>query len=236
MITAAGTDTTIKEELVCEYCKKSFRRISTLSAHLCEPKRRAKQEKETGVQIGLKAFNAFTKSFKPSSKDISYQEFCKSQYYLAFVRFGQYVVSVGCVNVEQYLKWLLKNEVRLDIWNKDSNYDLFLIEYIRNERVELALERSIKTMTTWAEENNSVFSHFFLYANANKICQLINAGKISPWVVYNCESGQKTLENLSSDQLQMIYSLVDPEFWIKRFKKDTEDVEWIKGILQIAGL
>ena len=39
----------------CKYCEKTYRKESTLFAHLCEQKRRWQQEKETGVQLGLKA-------------------------------------------------------------------------------------------------------------------------------------------------------------------------------------
>ena len=32
-----------QKDFVCKYCGKSYRKESTLAAHLCEPKRRAQQ-------------------------------------------------------------------------------------------------------------------------------------------------------------------------------------------------
>ena len=65
----------------CRYCEKEFRKESTLTAHLCEQKRRWQQEKETGVQLGLKAYLRFYEYSQGSSKLKSYEDFVKSPYY-----------------------------------------------------------------------------------------------------------------------------------------------------------
>ena len=46
----------LETKISCKYCNKEFRKESTLAAHLCESKRRWQQEKETGVQLGLRAY------------------------------------------------------------------------------------------------------------------------------------------------------------------------------------
>ncbi len=43
----------------CKFCKKSFSNESTLVAHLCEPKRRWNNRKDTNVQLALRCYQHF---------------------------------------------------------------------------------------------------------------------------------------------------------------------------------
>ena len=77
----------------CRYCEKEFRKESSLAVHLCEPKRRWQQEKEVGVQLGLKAYLRFYEITQGSAKLKSYEDFVKSPYYNAFVKWGRHMVG-----------------------------------------------------------------------------------------------------------------------------------------------
>jgi hypothetical protein len=74
----------------CVHCSKSFMKEKTLFAHMCEPKRRAMQKDEKRVQSGFYAFNQFYKLTQSARKQKTYEEFCKSAYYNAFVKFGSF--------------------------------------------------------------------------------------------------------------------------------------------------
>ena len=93
----------------CEYCGKSFKRESTLFVHQCEPKRRALQKNEKHVVTGYRAYNLWYKLAMNNKKDKTYEEFCKSQYYSMFVRWGHYVLEIRATDPEAYLKWLVDN-------------------------------------------------------------------------------------------------------------------------------
>lgn len=84
---------------VCRYCKKSFVKENTLSAHVCESKRRHQQEKEIGVQLGLKAYLRFYEISQGSAKSKTYTDFASSPYYTAFVKFGRHLVEIGRAHV-----------------------------------------------------------------------------------------------------------------------------------------
>ena len=107
---------------VCRYCKKSFVKETTLIAHMCEPKRRYQQEKETGVQLGLKAYLRFYEISQGSAKTKNYDDFVGSPYYTAFVKFGRHLVGVRCVNTASFTDWLLKNNKKIDHWCKEALY------------------------------------------------------------------------------------------------------------------
>ena len=222
----------------CKYCDRGYRKESTLTAHLCEPKRRWQQENETGVQFGLRSYLQFYETTQGSAKLKSYAEFVNSPYYRAFVRYGRYLVAIRAINSVSFTAWLLKNNKKLDNWTKDSYYEEWLHDYIRRESPQDALERALKEMEDYATGDSGLahFIHYFRYGNTNRICHHITTGRISPWVLYNCDSGIDFLGNLGEEHLGMVLSWVDPDYWSRRFKDYVADVEWCKHILKEAGL
>lgn len=223
----------------CKYCEKEFRKESTLTAHMCEPKRRWQQEKEKGVQLGLIAYLRFYEITQGSAKLKSYEDFAASPYYNAFVKFGRHCQAIRCVNFSNYTDWLLKNNKKLDYWTKDSLYDEWLAEYIKKEAVQDALERALKEMQEYADTHPDLrngFTDYFRYGNSNRIIHHICTGRISPWVVFNCNSGVEFLGSLSEEQVSIVIPWIDPDHWQRKFKDYLADTEWVKDILQKAGL
>jgi len=223
----------------CKYCGKSFAKESTLTSHLCEQKRRWQQEKETGVQLGLRAYLRFYEYAQGSAKLKSYADFATSPYYIAFVKFGRHLVGIRAVNPASFIDWLLKNNKKLDYWTKDSFYEEWLREYIKREAVQDALERALKEMTEYAESHPELrngFKDYFRYGNVNRVCHHIASGRISPWVVFNCDSGVRFLDGLSEEQVAIILPYIDPDYWQRKFRDYTADTEWTKDILEKAGL
>ena len=223
-------------ENICKFCEKKFSRLSTLSVHLCENKRRYQQKNERGVQFGLQAYLRFYELTQGSAQFKTYDDFASSPYYGAFVKFGRYCVNVKCINFVAFTDWLLKNNKKLDHWAKDSLYSEWLQSYVKKEAVQDALERSLLTMQEWADENNSQFNHYFLYANANKVCYHISTGRVSPWVIYNSATGVAWLEDLNEEQIAMIIEWIDPDYWSRKFQDYLADTEWVKTVLQDSKL
>ena len=228
----------LNQSYKCRYCEKEFRKESTLAAHLCEPKRRWQQEHETGVQFGLRAYLQFYETTQGSARLKSYADFVASPYYKAFVKFGRYMVAVRCINAKSFTSWLLANNKKLDYWCKDSFYEEWLHEYIRKEAVQDALERALKEMELYASGNSGLanFSHYYRYGNANRICHHITTGRISPWIIFNCDSGIAFLESLDEVLLAVILPWIDPDYWNRKFKDYLADTEWCRHVLKEAGL
>lgn len=223
----------------CRYCDKEFRKESTLAAHLCEQKRRWQQEKETGVQLGLRAYLRFYETTQGSARLKSYTDFCTSPYYTAFVKFGRHLVGIRAVAPNHFIDWLLKNNKKLDYWCKDSFYDEWLHEHLRKENVQDALERGLKEMQDYADTHPDLkngFRDYFRYGNANRICHHIATGRISPWVIYNCDSGIAFLESLDEGLLGIVLHWIDPDHWHHKLHDYLADAEWCKHVLKEAGL
>jgi hypothetical protein len=225
----------VVETHVCKYCSKGFKRESTLAAHLCEPKRRHQQQNEKGVQIGLNAYLRFFEMTQGSAKYKTYDDFAKSPYYAAFVKFGRQCVMINAINIKSYIDWLLKNNKKLDHWHKDSMYDEYLQQYLKLEHVNDALQRAIEHSIKWGEERNCPPHDFLRYGNSNTVTYAISTGRISPWIIYNCNSGQQFLTNMNTEQIQIVWPWIDSDFWQKKFRDYPADQAYAEEILKQAG-
>lgn len=221
---------------VCEYCGSGYVKEKTLAAHMCEKKRRCLQKDEKRVRYGYYAFQRFYKLSAGSKTEKTYEEFCASPYYNAFVKFGSFVSNVRPLYPEKYIDHVVTSGVKLDYWCRDEMYEKYALELILKEDVSTALERSVKHMITWAEEKSSTWNHYFLYVSLNRLVWDIKDGKVSPWIILNCRSGKNALSKLNDEQLNMIYHVISPEHWALRFKRQTKDVELVKEIVKESNL
>lgn len=219
----------------CQYCRKNFARETSLAVHSCEPRRRRQERDEAGVRLGFQAYLKFYELTQGSARLKTHDDFCESPYYRAFVKFGRYCVAVRAVNPARFTEWLLKNNKKIDRWCTDSVYTEYLVDYLRVENVNDALARAMEFSISWSEETGNPAEDCLRYGNTNAMVYAVTAGRISPWIIYNCESGQKFLSELDSTQIAMIWSYVDAEVWTKKFADYVADQEYVKEILQKAG-
>ena len=207
----------------CTYCGKTFAKERTLQVHLCEPKRRYMQRDEKWVVNAFMVFQRFYQIHQHNSKSKTYDDFVKSSYYNAFVKFGRFIMHINPLYPEKYIEFVLRSKIKLDHWARDDLYETYLIEALKSEPVEAALQRSIATMMDWATEQNVQWADYFRLVNTSRGVQHIQTGKISPWLVLGCDAGKKMLQSFSDEQLQMIQTYIDPEFWRNKFKNYPAD-------------
>ena len=232
----ASTASNSDKPYVCEYCGSGYVREKTLAAHMCEKKRRALQKDEKRVRYGFYTFQRFYKLSAGSKRDKTYDEFCASPYYNAFVKFGSFLNNVRPLYPEKYIDYVVTSGVKLDHWAKDELYEKYVLEFILKEDVHTALERSIITMTEWANDNNAHWNSYFNYISLNRAVWHIKDGKISPWLLLNCKSGKEMLSKFNDEQLEMVYHVINPEHWAIRFKRLPNDVQLVKDIAKESNL
>jgi hypothetical protein len=219
----------------CEFCGRTFARESTITKHICEYKHRWLEKDRAGNRIGFQTWLQFYIKTSTSKKKRTYEEFIKSAYYTAFVKFGNYCVEINALNISRFTDWLLKNQIKIDTWCTDSTYNKYLIEYLRIEDPLDAIARGVETTITLAEAAGILSKDVLRYGNSNRICHNITTGKISPWLLYHSDSGKKFLDNLSDPQVAMVIDYINPELWAIKFKREPENVKQVKEILNLAG-
>ena len=225
-----------EQPFICPHCSKSFMKEKTLFAHMCEQKRRAMQKDEKRVQAGLMTFNRYYRLTQNSKKEKTYEDFCKSAYYNAFVKFGSFVNNVNPLYPDRFVDYVIKSGVKLDHWCRDELYETYLYEMIKEEPVESAVQRTIQNMMEWGDYSQAQFNHYFNYVNLNRAVRDIRNGTISPWVILNCKTGKIMLNKLNDDQLDLIAPAFDLAWWLRKFKQAPADVALVQEICKEAGI
>ena len=119
--------------------------------HVCEKKRRHLQKGKT-CPLGYYAFTRFYKLSAGTKTDKTYEQFCDSPTYNAFVKFGSWVNNVKSLYTERYIDWVVTSGVKLDHWCRDELYEKYVNEFVLKESMETAVERTIQTMMDCPEK------------------------------------------------------------------------------------
>jgi hypothetical protein len=130
---------------------------------------------------------------------------------------------------------VVKQNKKIDHWCRDIVYTEYLLDYVKVEAVDDALARAVEQSIAWSESTNHLAHDYLRYGNENAICHAINSGRVSAWVLYNCQSGMEFLTRINPEQVAMIWDMINSDFWSKKFKDYPADVEYAKNILQKAG-
>jgi hypothetical protein len=118
---------------------------------------------------------------------------------------------------------VILSKIKLDHWSRDDLYEAYLVDTLKAEPVEAALQRSITTMMDWATEQNAQWADYFRLVNTNRAVAHIQQGKISPWLLLGCNAGKKMLKSLNDEQLQLVAKFITPDFWTQRIKSSPAD-------------
>ena len=221
---------------ICRYCNHGFTKEKTLAVHVCEQKRRGLAKSEKHVILGFDTYNRFFKKTQNSKGDKTYEDFCRSPYYNAFVKFGSFVNNVNPLYPDLFIDYVINSGVKLDHWCRDELYETYVLHLIKTETVETALERSIKHMIDWGQKQGAQWNHYFLYVSVNRAVFDIRDGKISPWLILNSTNGKKLLKKFNDEQIESISSVMDLQFWLNKFKKLPADVDLVKQVINESNI
>lgn len=218
----------------CGYCGKDFAKEKTLVVHICEQKRRHLSKNEKHVQAGLLTYQRFFEISQKTSAKKTFEDFATSSYYTAFVKFGSFLTNTAPIYPDRFIDYVIKSGVKLDHWCRDELYEKYIEDMIKIEPADGAIQRTIKTMMEWADQNSAPWEHYFEHVNLNRATHDIKEGLISPWIVLNSKSGINMLKKFNNEQLDIVAPFINPQFWQNKFKAVPADTELVKDIIKEA--
>jgi hypothetical protein len=222
----------------CTFCGKSFVREHSLIRHLCTTKKRFLDQDRQDVRFGFIAYRIFYEiHYRNRKTAITREHFQKSSVYDAFVRFGKYVVDVKAIAPEEFIRYAVQSKLPVDRWCKS---DRLYMEYVRNlNKVEdstRAIERTLLLAESWAHKEGKEIRDFFREIALPLAVQWLMSGRISPWAIFNSESGKELLARLSDEQINLVSTAIDMKFWKKKFLENIDDVHRIQEFLASEGI
>ena len=226
----------MKREHVCKFCKKAFSSEKVLSSHMCVNKKRFMEKDSMASRMGFRVFQRFYKLTTISKTDKTFEDFILSKYYMSFVKFGRYLIENPPPSIELYIDFVINNSIKMKDWTSPTVYDAFIIDWTRKESADIAIERSIKSMSEWCQENNKDIADFFTCVSPNLASMLIRNGRISPWVIYMANSAECLLSRMNEEHVNIIKDIIDPKFWNSTIRKRKEEANLVSEIMTYAGL
>ena len=220
----------------CRYCGRTFSSEKTVARHLCEQRRRYDQRNTLFCTYGFEAYSAIQTQFLGRNHKKTEEDFRKSDFYLACVKWGHFVIDIHCINTSKYLEWLLKLNVPIDQWALDNVYDCWLQAFVLTEDPWEAFERSMKKTAEWGEEVDKPFKDYFRAAGTARVLTDVRKGWITGWILFCSESGTDWLKGLSSGDLELVWAWLDVSRWKIRLEKYHKEVTEFCHLCQTAGL
>ena len=228
--------TNMQQDYQCKFCKCKFHKESTLASHQCVKKRRYMEMDSSGPRFGFRAFQRFYELTSANKKIKSIEDFIDSPFYIDFAKFGNHLANLKPLYMDQFIDFVIRNGVKLKDWNKDFVYDTYVKQLVLKEPAVSATERTINEVVEWCNKNNTDFEKFFITITSNEAAYMIKTGRLSPWVLYLSLTGESLISRFNEDHAKMIGDIIDPGLWMKQFKKNDEDVSYIRNLLEQAGL
>ena len=219
----------------CQYCESEFQSERTIMVHVCEPKRRYMNKDEKYSRLAFHAFSRFYE-LTQAVGNRTFDDFAKSKFYLGFTKFGKHIININAINPEDFVDFVIQNSVKLDRWCSDSGYETYIQELNRKESADRAVERSILLMQKWGVEYDRPFNRFFKEVSKPLAIHYITSGRLSPWAIFNCDSGAELIDSFSDEELIIINGYLEPSFWTRKFDTRVEDVHFVRMILKKAGI
>lgn len=221
-------------EFFCGFCKKEFKSERTLMTHMCVKKGRELEKDDKNVRMGLRVYARFFELVQRSKK--SWDDFLQSQYYNDFVKVGRHIIDTNPVNTPQFIDFLCTSTRPVKEWCTQAMYETYIRELTKRESPDAAVERNILLMQQWATATENHWTDFFRLVAPSQATLWIKTGRISPWVVYICESSDALLNRMSPEQFTMIQTALDPDFWKLKMDKYQEDVDFFRKTFREVGL
>jgi hypothetical protein len=228
----ATTRDNLSSKSKCEYCKKLVNPMS----HTCTIGLRYMAKDEKITRMAYRYFARFYELQMNYRKGVDFSTFARSTLYAGFIQFAKYVNDINPVAPNLFVDFLIRNGVHLKNWTKKTVYETYLRELNKKETPYDAIERNFLLMQQWERETGNDWRDFFRKIPPAQATMWVISGRISPWILYTAPSAQNLLERMSNEQISLIETTIDPEFWLKRIENEKVDVESIVGIMRESGL
>lgn len=219
----------------CGFCNKVFARENTLAVHMCAIKHRDMQRDDKDSRMAYRVWSRYYE-VAMNQKNKPWSDFIRSQFYADFYKVGKHINEINAVNTPQFIDFLIRSAIPLKKWTHQAVYETYIRELTKKETPGAAIERCINLMQQWAGSTGEHWADFFRKVSASQATLWIMSGRLSPWVIYLSGSSSELFQRMSAEQMRMVRSYIDPDFWSIKIDRHKDEVEFFRSVLDEAGV
>jgi len=220
----------------CEFCTQGFTTERGFLNHKCKEMVR---EDEFASVPGQVAWSYYKKWMLLKHKNTvsSATSFKTSKYFNAFYKFTQFTKDTGMPDVDIFITLMVKANIDPKFWTAGGAYRKYLDFITRKIPAQNLAEITIKTMFDLAEAGDVDVANVFTLLMPNEVIQLLSQRRLSPWVLLRSKKfGTFIKEKTSSEERIIMESIINPDYWATRFKKNPKDTEIVEQYIAELGL
>lgn len=227
----------IKEILYrCEFCSTPFTSEAWFLRHKCKNMLR---EKQFISPPGQAAWNYYKYWMKAKHKTIisNANAFKKSKYFNTFYKFTIFVKKTNLPDAHIFIDLMVQTKIDPNYWTTAVAYRKYL-EYMSRQLSSHKLAKiTIKTLFDLAEAGAVDVSEVFTLLTPNEVIQLLHQRKLSPWVLLNSKKfAQFYINHTNTEEKIIMESIINTDYWHRKFKKNPKDVTTVKKYIEEMGL
>lgn len=233
---SSSPKTKADEGFKCLYCGKVYKLEKPFTNHVCRQKKRVFEKDTKPARLAFATFTKFHEVHYRAKAVPSYEKFAQSTLYEAFLSFGKYILDIDALSPPDYMDYMVRSGIPIDRWCRDAEYEKYVGHLAMKETPYRALERTFLLMHEWALKEKRGTSDFFREIAPALAAMWVRSGRISPWVLLNCDSGVALLGRFTDEQMLLTQGALNIKMWKGKFSRQLEEVRVIRTALEEEGL
>lgn len=218
-------------QFTCKWCHKQFVREQYYLAHKCS---RMKRDEEIKSPLGQAALAYYQHWFRVQRRQVPRPEaFLTSTKYRTMLNFAEYVKRIGIQQPEKFIWLMVERDMDPIFWTTKEAYGMYL-SFIDNDQPPMEqVLATVDALSAYADKHEIDISDVFEVMTPAEALSMIEARKLSPWLlILSRKFHSMYISRGTTEQQELIESLIRPELWEQKFKKQPNLVKSIKRLVK----
>lgn len=164
--------------------------------------------------------------------------FKESRYFNIFMKFVDFTKRTRLPDISAFIKLMVKSRIEPNNWTSDIAYGKYLEWFTRVCPAKKLIGVTVKTMFEIVDDTDiNDVSDIFGVLTPNDVIHLIQQRRLSPWILINSKKFATFVhESANSEERVIMESIINPEYWLKRFVAYPNDLKYAKEVIAALGL
>lgn len=219
---------TLENKYQCDYCHAHLKTEKGFIKHHCKAMKRDEDIRSLEGQAAHLFYKAWMKH-KHHTTITHPNAFRDSKYFIAFMKFVDFVRRTQLPDTNAFIELMVKQRIEPPLWTDDRAYAKYLEWVTRIMSTEKLIEVTVKTIFEIVDEGGVGTGDIFTIVAPNDIIQLLYQRRLSPWILLNSKKFTEFFrDNTNSEERVIMERIINPEYWMKRFKAHPDDLKLAK--------